>query len=132
MDELNTKQVMAGIIAIAIIFSGIIFFSSHPFGVAIWNSWFGIVQKVDDATNYKTKKIVEDTCRSMIASYEADRLTYELYRNSDSKEKQSWAESAKMRANKTAASFNNYIRENSFIWKDNIPADIDMDLPYIE
>lgn len=98
----------------------------------IWNNWFHAVQKADDDTNYKTKKKVEDTCRAMIASYNADKLTYEQYRDSDSKEKQGWAEQAKMRANKTASTYNNYILKNEYIWKGNVPSDIYMTLPYME
>lgn len=105
------------------------------------NGWFAtwftnkvdyIDRKIDDATNYETIKKVEDTCRSMIASYESDKLTYEQYKDSTNEEKQSWAEQAKMRANTTASSYNNYILKNSFVWNDNIPSDIRMKLPYLE
>lgn len=109
-----------------------IFFNATPTGKAMWNNWFHTVQKVDDDTNYKTLKKVEDTCRSMIASYEADKLAYEQYKNSDNEEKQSWAEQAKMRANKTASSYNNYILKNSYVWKNNVPADIYLELEIIE
>ena len=109
-----------------------IFFNATPTGKAIWNNWFHTVQKVDDDTNYKTLKKVEDTCRSMIASYEADKLTYEQYKDSDNEEKQSWAEQAKMRANKTASSYNNYILKNSYVWKNNVPDDIYLELQIIE
>ncbi len=100
-------------------------------------TWFGntvefVDQKIDDATNYETIKKVEDTCRAMIASYESDKLTYEQYKISTNEEKQSWAEQAKMRANKTASSYNNYILKNSFVWNGNIPSDIRMKLPYLE
>lgn len=101
-------------------------------GRASWNLYIGSIQKVDDATSYQTQKEVEDTCRAMISSYEADKLTYEQYKDSDSKEKQSWAEQAKMRANKTAATYNNYILENSFVWSSNIPKGIDVELPYLD
>ena len=90
------------------------------------------MQKVDDVTNYETIKEVEDTCRAMISSYESDKLTYEQYKDSDNEEKQSWAEQAKMRANKTATTYNNYILKNSFVWKDNVPSDIYMKLEIIE
>lgn len=100
-------------------------------GRAAWNLWFGSVQKVDDATNYETRKNVENTCRAMIASYEADKLIWEQYKDSDNPEKQGWAEQAQMRANKTAATYNNYILENSYIWNNNIPNDIKQELPYI-
>lgn len=109
-----------------------IFFGATPVGKAMWNNWFHTVQKVDDATNYKTLKKVEDTCRSMISSYETDKLTYEQYKNSDNEEKQSWAEQAKMRANKTANTYNNFIIKNEYIWKDNVPSDIYMRLELIE
>lgn len=100
-------------------------------GRAAWNLWFGSVQKVDDATNYETRKKVEDTCRAMVSSYEADRLTWEQYKDSDSEEKQGWAEQAKMRANKTAATYNNFILENSYVWSGNVPDDIDEELEYL-
>lgn len=44
-------------------------------GLAAWNLWTGVVQKVDDSTNYNTRKEVEDTCRAMVSSYESDKLT---------------------------------------------------------
>ena len=90
------------------------------------------VQKADDHTNYETIKKVEDTCRAMISSYEADKLTYEQYKNSTNKEKTEWAEQAKMRANKTAASYNNYILKNNYVWSDNVPKDIYTKLEYIK
>lgn len=105
-------------------------------GADWFDTWLGnrveyIDRKIDDATNYETLKKVEDTCRAMQASYEADRLTYEQYKDSDNEEKQSWAEQAKMRANKTAATYNSYILENSFVWKDAVPDDIRIELPIL-
>ena len=109
-----------------------IFLTATPSGRASWNGWFHDVQKADDATSYKTRKKVDDTCRAMIASYRADKLTYEQYKDSDNEEKQSWAEQAKMRANKTAMSYNEYILKNSYVWSDNVPSDIDYKLDVIE
>lgn len=101
-----------------------------------FDTWFTnkvefVDKKIDDATNYETKKKVEDTCRSMISSYNSDKLTYEQYKDSDNEEKQSWAEQAKMRANKTASTYNNYILENSFVWENNVPDDIQRELKYL-
>jgi isopropylmalate/homocitrate/citramalate synthase len=100
--------------------------------VAWYNNWQYGLQKTDDATNYRTIKEVEDTCRAMISSYETDKLTYMQYKDSENKEKQSWAEQAKMRANKTANTYNNYILKNSFVWKDNVPSDIRTKLEIVE
>lgn len=123
------------IVVAAVIFALLatsVFFGSTPTGKAMWNNWFHTVQKIDDNTNYKTRKKVEDNCRAMISTYESDKLTYEQYKDSDNEEKQSWAEQAKMRANKTASSYNNYILENSYVWADNVPSDIAEKLAYIK
>ncbi|MBQ7047662.1 MAG: hypothetical protein IJN86_01815 [Clostridia bacterium] len=126
----KVTAVLLALLLVALVGSSI-FFSATPTGKAMWNNWFFAVQKADDKTNYETRKEVEDACRAMIASYTSDKLTYEQYKDSDSEEKQSWAEQARMRANKTAASYNEYVLKNSFVWEDNIPADIVSNLPYI-
>ena len=109
-----------------------VFFTCTPAGVTVWNNWFHAVQKADGDTNYKTRKQVEDTCRSMVASYNSDKLTYEQYKDSDNEEKQSWAEQAKMRANKTVSSYNEYVLKNSYVWENNVPSDIKFELPYLQ
>ena len=117
--------VVAALICVSFIFLG-------------WgDTWLGnqveyVDQKIDDATNYETRKSVEDSCRAMIASYEADKLTYEQYKDSESDEQRSWADQAKMRANRTAANYNTYILKNSYVWSGNIPEDILAELPIIE
>ncbi len=128
-DEKKAGLVIAGVL----IFIGLIlFFALTPMGRGIWNKQMAEVQKVDDATRYETRKHVEDTCRAMMASYTSDKLTWEQYKDSDNSEKQSWGEQAKMRANKTAASYNEYILKNSFVWDGNVPKDISEKLDYIE
>lgn len=109
----------------------IIFFGFTPVGRSIWNAYEHDLGKADE-NRYETRKKVEDTARTMIANYTADVLAYEQYKDSDNEEKQSWAEQAKMRANRTAASYNEFILKNSYVWEDNIPADIYHTLPYIE
>ena len=114
-----------------ILIGAIIFFGFTPGGRSVWNSYTHSLEKADE-NQYETKKQVEDTARSMIASYKSDVATYEQYKDSDNEEKQSWAEQAKMRANKTANSYNEYILKNSYVWEDNIPSDIDYSLPIVE
>lgn len=109
-----------------------VFFGLTPTGKTIWNNWFHAVQKADDRSNYETLKEVEDTCRAMIASYNADKLMYEQYKDSDNSEKLEWAEQAKMRANKTASTYNNFILKNSYVWKEGVPLDIYSALSYID
>ena len=109
-----------------------IFFNFTPTGIEVKNNYFSSLHKADDNTKYKNLKEVEDTCRAMIASYNADKLIYEQYRAANDSEKLSWAEEAKMRANQTASTYNNYIIKNGFIWEKNVPADIYMSLEFIE
>ena len=114
-----------------ILIGAIIFFGFTPGGRSVWNSYTHSLEKADE-NQYETKKQVEDTARSIIASYKSDVATYEQYKDSDNEEKQSWAEQAKMRANRTANSYNEYILKNSYVWEDNIPSDIDYSLPIVE
>ncbi len=127
-------MVLVGVCCVLLIIAVIglpVFFGATPAGKALWNSWFYAVQKADDKTNYNTRKQVEGSCRAMIASYTSDKQIYEQYKDSDNDEKQSWAEQARMRANKTAVSYNEFILKNSFVWEGNIPSDIVTELPYI-
>lgn len=127
------KNILIGIgiaiLAIAII--GLpIYFRGTKVGRAKWNEWRYGLEKVDEKT-YENQKTVEDTCRAMIASYNQDKLIYEQYKDSDVEEERSWANNAKIRANQTASTYNNYILKNSYVWRDNVPSDIYMNLPYI-
>lgn len=128
----NEKKVSLTIALLITVVGLIVMFTLTPAGRKILNREIHAVQKADDETNYQTLKKVEDTCRSMIASYTSDKMTWEQYRSSDDKEKQSWADQAKMRANKTAASYNEYILKNSYVWKDAVPDDIAAQLAYLE
>lgn len=129
---MNKGWVALIVLLCVLLIGSIVFFSATPIGRAMWNNWFYAVQKADDATLYATKKKVEDTCRAMMASYTTDKLTYEQYKDSDSEEQKGWAAQAKMRANKTAASYNEYVLKNTFVWQDNIPVDILTRLEYLE
>ena len=120
------------IVASCAILIPVIYFGATPSGRRTWNNWWHNVQTADDDTRYETRKKVEDTCRAMIASYNSDKLTYQQYKDSTDKEKQNWAEQAKMRANKTASTYNNYILKNNYVWKNVVPSDIYNTLSYIE
>lgn len=134
MNEDNFKILKYGFLIGLVLFVLIAFgFIRFIPGIrALWNTNEYNLQMVDDATSYDTKKKVEDTCRSMIVSYETDKLTWEQYKDSDSKEQRGWADQAKMRANKTATSYNEYILKNVHVWLGNIPNDIRTELEIIE
>lgn len=123
------KALTALLVALALVTA---FFCFTPEGVALRNRYGFAVQKADDATRYETRKKVEDTCRAMAANYEADRVSYEQYKDSADPEKQGWAEQVRMRANRTAASYNEYYLKNSFVWSGAVPSDIKGSLPYLE
>ena len=122
---------LAGILLIGLLGFGI-YISFFPSGRALINSYDNMMKKVDDRTTYEIRKKVEDTARASIASYKTDKLTYEMYKDSDDTEKKSWAENAKMRANKTANIFNEYMLKNSYVFEGNIPSDINFQLELIK
>lgn len=124
----------AGIaVAVVLVLVGVaVYFAAVPAGREAWNTYQYGLHKADDATLYETRKKVEDSCRAMMASYEADRLTWEQYRDSDSAEQRGWADQAKMRANRTAATYNEYVLKNSYVWEGNVPGDIDARLNYLK
>lgn len=126
----TTKIIIA--VACTIIILATLFFTFVPSGRAVLNSYQHTMHKVNDATLYQTRKKVEDSCRAMISSYTSDVLTYDQYKDSADTEKQGWAEQAKMRANKTAASYNEYVLKNSYVWEGNVPSDIRKKLDYIK
>ena len=128
MSETQLHRLLRLIVALILV--ALIWYMT-PVGRYVVNLYGYRVQKTDDSSSYKTRKTVEDSCRAMISSYTSDWLTYEQYKDSESEEKRSWAEMARMRANKTAASYNEYILKNSYVWDGNVPDDIKAELPYI-
>lgn len=129
MDE-DVTIIVSLIIVVVVLFS--FFVTCTPLGRAMFNKRVEYIKKIDDDTSYRTQKQVEDSCRAMIASYTSDKLTYEQFKENDIPEKQEWAEQAKMRANKTAASYNEYVLKNSYVWEGNVPKDILERLEYLE
>ena len=129
---MNKFWVVALITVLVLIFVGGLWFNATPAGRAQWNSWWHDVQKADDNTRYETRKQVEDTCRATIVSYESDKLMWEQYKDSEDEEQRGWAESAKVRANKAAVTYNEYFLKNSYVFEGNIPNDIRTELPLLK
>lgn len=125
------KFLLGALIAIILaLIGGCIFFFATPVGRTMYNEWQYSLQKTDEKT-YEKQKEVEDTCRTMIANYTSDKLVYEQYKDSTVEEERGWANNAKIRANNTASTYNNYILKNSYVWKGNVPDDIKSELPYL-
>lgn len=131
MKEKNPLTVSL-IVTVGIICVGLtVFLGGRGIARVLTNKAEYTMQKIDDVTNYETIKKVEDTLRAFIASYEADKITWETNKNLDSMEAQQLAMAALTRANRTAATYNQYYLKNSFIWKDNVPDGIETELPYL-
>ncbi len=109
-----------------------IFFTMTPFGRGVFNSYQFGLQKMDDRTQYDSLKKVEDEARMMMASYQADKIKYEQYKTSTDAEQINWGQQAKMRANQTAATYNNFMLKNSFLFKENLPYDLRYELPLLD
>lgn len=107
-------------------------FLATPAGVVLVNSYNSNMQRADDLTNYKTKKEVEDSCRALMVSYQNDRLIWEQYKDSEKSEEVTWANSAKMRANKAAVTYNEYFLKNRYVFKNNIPEDLREELEILK
>lgn len=110
----------------------IIFFTMTSTGRGLFNTYQFGLQKMDDRTQYESLKRVEDEARAMMASYQADKIKYEQYKTSTVPEQIGWGEQAKMRANQTAATYNNFMLKNSFLFKENLPYDLRYELPILE
>lgn len=76
--------------------------------------------EIDDRITDEDRKRVEDTCRSIIASWEAEIELYNKYKDVDKET----AEVLKADANATADAYNQYVFENSYVWNGNMPDDI--------
>ena len=101
-------------------------------GRACFNKYDAELIDTDYNTNYKSTREIEETLRSYVASYEADKIIYETNKYAEDKENHALAIAAKNRANRTAATYNQFYLKNSYIWEDNIPDDIQSELEYLE
>jgi hypothetical protein len=117
------------VILTALLFVGFVFFAPNIRGAI--NNWRHGIQTVDDRTRYETLRQVEDTARAMMASHSADSLMWEQFKDSDVQEERNWANGARMRANRTAANYNEFMLKNSYVWQFGIPGDIFRELPTI-
>ena len=96
------------------------------------NKYEANLKDIDYNTDYDSVREIEETLRSYIASYEADKIVYETNKNATDKESIALANAARSRANRTAATYNQFYLKNNYIWEENIPIDIRSQLEYIQ
>ena len=123
----NRKVLSAVVGVMFIITITMTIMSIIPVGRRFLNQWDYSLEKVDEKT-YDNQKTVEDTLRSYISSYEADKITYLTYKDSSDTYEAALAKSSRVRAIQTATYYNEYFSKNSFIWKDNKPTDLPNEL----
>ena len=125
----NRLMIIGAVIIFIIIALSI--FSVTPAGKTFFRDWDTSLKEVDEGS-YENQKLVEDTARSMISSYKTDVSTYNTYKDSIDEEEQSWAKQAKIRANKTAYEYSEYVLKNQHVWAENVPDDIAVTLDILE
>ena len=111
-----------------LLFGIFIFCGFTAMGRTIWHQYWYQIQEADE-TSYETQKEVEDTARAYISTYYSDVDIYRTYCNSEDENLRAYAESARMRAIRTANSYNEYLQKNTYVWKDNMPEDLPESLP---
>ena len=114
-------------VVVTILVLAFVFFTFVPAGREMWNNYTHSLEKADEV-DYETRKKVEDTARAMIANYNADVATYNAFKDSEIESEREYATQAKLRAIRTATSYNNFILKNNYVWEDNIPSDINYSL----
>ena len=104
---------VVGVMLITALIVSIVFFGLTPMGRTIWHQYrFG-----GDSITPEQRQEVEDTCRAMIASWEADLQTYKDLKDTD----KDGAEVARLSANKTADMYNEYLLMNSYVFGETLP-----------
>lgn len=127
------KTLFTVLLTILIVF--VLWITFIPSGRQVFNEYVFGMERIDEETDYQNRKMVEDTARSMIANYEFAKSEYESYAqycDTDDKDRCQRALDSKTSANKTASNYNNYILKNRYLWQNNLPSDIYLELQIIE
>lgn len=130
-DEVGVMIGVGVITAIIAVIILILAITSTPDGVKVQNEYEEVMVNADLESDYKTSIETETTLRSYKASYEADKITYEINKNSEVKVEQELARAAKTRANRTAVTYNNLL-QHSLLDHIKFPEELEKELPYIE
>lgn len=125
-----------GIIALTLLVAFALAITFIPSARQAFNEYAFGMKRIDQETDYTNRKMVEDSARSMIANYEfakAETASYASFCATATYDKARCQRSldAKASANKTASNYNNYILKNRYLWKNNLPSDIFLELAMI-
>lgn len=113
----------SGILVLLIVFITVMGIVLSKSGV--FDAFLGQTQKIAMTQAKESKKTcVADTCRAMMTSYSIDKRMYINYSVSEDEDRRSWGEQARLRANATAAEYNEYMLKNSHVFEGAIPDDI--------
>lgn len=131
-EEKAIKTLLKVIISIVFVFTVFGIAMLIPGSRAVINEYVFQIERVDQETDYQNRKMVEDTARAMITNYTSYKLEWEAYKTfpTDSQE-YIRAINARTAANNVASNYNNYLTQNSYIFKGNLPYDIPFSLPYL-
>ena len=123
-----------GIILLIGIFGGIIFLRATPTGREIYNEWQESLKETDETT-YENQVEIENLARTQIVAYESAFMQYGILKvQCETTENALDCERASAKlvsVNNLAIAFNEYMLINSHYWEDNIPDDINRELPII-
>ena len=86
-------------------------------GRDIWRRYHCTMDNNCDNITNKERVEAEEACRAMIAAWETDALTYKQNKDTNPAE----AEQARERANITAASYNDFMMVNGYLWDETLP-----------
>ena len=110
--DMNKVFVLVVVFILVVIIGVVVYFGLIPSGIEKWNGF-----RYKDTITAEMKKEVENTCLSMIASWETDAQTYKENKGID----ETVANEARMSANKTAESYNDYILKNGYVFGETLP-----------
>ena len=116
--------ILAGIIAL-------VFFSVDPKGIETKNEIEKDMINAEMETDYPTYLQAEKDLRSFLASHESDKITYISNKDNADNASQQLANAAKTRANRTAATYNQLLKQTLY-QKVELPDDLKNELEYIE
>ena len=109
----------------------LVFFAVDPKGIETKNEIEKDMINAEMESDYPTYLQAEKDLRSFLASYESDKITYLSNKDNADNTSQQLAKAAKTRANRTAATYNQLLKQTLY-QKVELPDELKNELEYIE